>query len=468
MTRMRRSLDELASRGQPRGANHVLTDAMGAADATARPIERQARSWQAFAGAFGGILVVGVLLATLLPDGRPGPFGSGPHATSQDGVILLVAGSTSGGDDALIYGQLVVGQGGCLAVSWADAGTFPLVFPSGSQFVPGAQVPTVSVPGSGNVSIGQWVIGGGGYHSNLTALSNVPEIPAECAPPGTEVAIAWTIRPEPTSTTLWIDVTLPPTSPTPMTVPQGAALHWYDFLPGTIQMAWRSTDTGTEMCWRTVDDEQCVDDDFRAPEVVIIPHGRQVVVVTRPPLTGTLPERVILELSNGDTMDVAPLYQAPGLDLHRGLSRGLPDGVAVVSARTADWPELSCRRPPASALRVSGSAFELSVSPNRARAGGIIELFVGDGMGGLTGTATYWQCWDGSTWLTTHVSAKTSLDSSMDPQVWRIESDPVFGLAGIPVPDTLRIRVPDLPPGTYRIEDQVGATTGWVIVEIIE
>jgi hypothetical protein len=468
MTRLKRSLDGLASRGRPRGAMDVFAEASNGADTSASPIKAQDRPWTAFVAAFGGVLVLGVLAAILLPGSPFNPSSEGPTLISEDEVILLVGVPSDTGDGAMIYGQLIVGEGGCLAVTRAEAGTFLLVFPAGSVLVPGAATPTVSVPGSDNISVGQFVTGGGGYASATVNNPQIPEIPADCAAPGSEVAIAWTIRPEPTTTTVPQMATLPSTSPGPgPTVPQGAELSWYDFIPGSVQLAWRSTATGTELCWRTVVAEHCVDDDFRAPEVVVIPHGSQLVVISRRPLSGLMPDRAILELSNGDTMNAAPLYQGPGVDLVYAYSNPIPEGVTVVSARTADWPAPSCQTPPSSALNVSGSAFDMAVSTSPARAGQIIELSVARSrQDNITGIPTFWQCWDGSDWINTHVGTKMSRDSAWDPEVYRIESGPAFALPGIIVPDTFRIRVPDLPPGTYRIEDYVGTELGWVIVEI--
>lgn len=493
MSRLRGSLDGLASRGRPRGAGDVFAGATEA-DTTARPTETRVRPWLAFAAAFGGVLMLGLVMASLMSAGeRAGQVGS-PSATTPTGAACLAPPAEATGTEGVAF-NLSVSPSGVTAGSLANL--VLRVFEGDlAGYVTGLATAWQCWDGSGWVDMYMLVKGTAGYTPTVAAVGSATEgigfnLPLEASilipdvGPGIYRVLesvatddgmqdSWTFvevfDPEslPIATTVPDKATLPPTSPGPgPTVPQGAELSWYDFIPGSVQLAWRSTATGTELCWRTVDGEDCVDDDFRAPEVVVIPDGAQLVAISRRPLSGLMPDRVILELSNGDTMDAAPLYQGPGVELIYSFSSPPPEGVTVVSARTADWPAPSCQTAPSSNLDVSGSAFDMRVSSSPARAGQIIELFIGRGReDNITGIPTLWQCWDGTDWINTHVGTKVSRATSGDPEVYRVESSPRFAAIGIGVPDTFRIRVPDLPPGTYRIEDYVGSERGWVIVEI--
>lgn len=494
MTRLKNALDGLASRGRPRGATDVFAESTSGADATAGPVLAQRRPVAVFAGAFAGVLVVGVVVAVMMSGGeRVGQVGS-PSATTPTGSACLAPPAQATGTEGAAF-IMTVRPGGVTAGSSASLvlGAFEGDL---AGYVTGLATTWQCWDGSGWVDMYMLVKGIAGFTPAVAAVGSATEgigfdLPLEASilipdvGPGIyrvfeSVATddgmrdSWTFvevfdpGSPPIATTVPDKTTLPPTSPGPgPTVPQGAELPWYDFIPGSVQLAWRSTATGTELCWRTVDGEECVDDDFRAPEVLVIPDGSQVVAISRRPLSGLMPDRVILELSNGDTLDAAPLYQGPGVDLIYAFGNPIPDGVTAVSGRTADWPAPSCQTPPASALDMSGSTFDMRVSSSPTRAGQIIELFIGRGReDNITGVPTSWQCWDGSDWINTHVGTKVSRGTAEDPEVYRIESSPGWFAIGIGVPETFRIRVPDLPPGTYRIADYVGTELGWVIVEI--
>ncbi len=494
MTRLNRSLEDLASRGRPRGASDVFAGATFGLDGTAGPVEPRVRPLMAFAAAFGGVLMVGLVMAVVMSGGeRAGQVGS-PSATTPTGAPCLAppveATGTEGASFFVDVKPAEVTAGSLANLTLAVFEGDPAGFVSGldtawqcwdgSEWVDIFQLlkgtagyaPGVAEPGSGIDAIGLIL--------PLEASILIPDVGPgiyrvfESAAGDDGMRDSWTfvqvVDPETsvTTTTAPEMTTLPPGNATPVTVPQGADLIWYDFIPGTVQLAWRSTAGGTEMCWRTIAGEDCVDDDFRAPEVVIIAGpDHQPIVLTRPPFAGKAPERIALDLSDGTTIDAAPLYPGQGVALLWALADRLPQGVSVVGARTANWPAPSCQTPPSSALDVSDSAFEMWVSSGPAHGGQIIELFMAPSrQGNITGISTLWQCWDGSTWISTHVGSKVSRETSGDPQIYQIESNPAFPAVGVGLPDTFRIRVPDLPPGTYRIEDYVGTETGWVIVQI--
>lgn len=469
MSRLKRSFDELAARGEPRGALDVFAGANNDTTTISPEPTRQRRPIAAFAGGFAVVLVVGALVAALLPDDPTRiPSTGGPGIETRDDMILLVGGTADGWEDAMVYGQLIVGEGGCLALRSEAFGTnHPVVWPSGTRFA-APDRRSIDVPGTGVIDLGAIVIASGGYLTLPSDDPRLPSVPADCLASGSQVAVVApsSVRLEPTTTLYVESPALPPASSTPTpTVPQGAELQWFEFMPGSLHLAWRETADGAEMCWRTRAGEGCVDDDFRAPEAVVIPYrDTQVVVLTRPPLSGPAPEKVTLELANGQSEDV-PVNDWYEGELLSGLS-GRLEGEEVVSAVADNWPPVACVAPPTSQLDVSESDFEMRLTPSRVRPGEIVELFIGGQAGDLTGVPTFWQCWDGTEWINTHVGSKSGPANEHDPIVTRAEARMGWVALGLGVPETFRILVPDLPPGTYRLEDSAYPGTAWVIVTV--
>lgn len=139
--------------------------------------------------------------------------------------------------------------------------------------------------------------------------------------------------------------TLAPADSTPMTVPAEAPLSYYTYLPD-LHLAWRATADGasTEICWKTPEGEGCASDDFQAPNVVVIPNGPQVFILTRAEFIpdGTFaengmpngvfrdPTHVTIEFSDGSETE-ATLTTPDGIGITYARI-DLPDGATVKTA----------------------------------------------------------------------------------------------------------------------------------------
>ena len=88
----------------------------------------------------------------------------------------------------------------------------------------------------------------------------------------------------------------------------------------------------------------------------------------------------------------------------------------------------------------------------------------------LSGVDAAWQCWDGSTWVTTHIVyrgveglAGQTIPVNSEFQI-RVPS------IGLPLGVAYPIVIPDVDPGIYRIGDDVildaGPVSGFVVVEV--
>lgn len=134
---------------------------------------------------------------------------------------------------------------------------------------------------------------------------------------------------------------------------------------------------------------------------------------------------------------------------------------------------VGCAEPPEEQVETS-SAVEMTLEPNPVMSRQVAQLVVvGAGLSdeATIGVDARWQCWDGSDWVTTHIVYR----GFGDDQGETIPVNPDFQ---IQVPDIAlwldheyAIGVPQVEPGTYRIEDEVldrGETVeGSVIVEVI-
>jgi hypothetical protein len=133
---------------------------------------------------------------------------------------------------------------------------------------------------------------------------------------------------------------------------------------------------------------------------------------------------------------------------------------------------VSCEAPPESEV-TAPSELEMAVDPNPAEVGAGVTLTIstaGLPEDSLSGVDAGWQCWDGSEWVTTHVVYRGFGDRA--GQTIPVNSEfqirvPSIGLelgAGYP------IVIPEVNPGTYRIEDEVlvgdEQVSGFVIVEV--
>jgi hypothetical protein len=144
-----------------------------------------------------------------------------------------------------------------------------------------------------------------------------------------------------------------------------------------------------------------------------------------------------------------------------------PTTTAGPDATTPPAPE-SCQAPPLEALGLPPPIFDFFGPGGQLTRGQLAEIFVGpSATHDLVGNPVIWQCWNGSEWINTHAGAMATAEQpGPQPSVYRWESQPRWASIGMPVPDTFRIRVPDLPDGIYRIEVSVRPDSGWAIVVI--
>ena len=90
----------------------------------------------------------------------------------------IVAPASDGGRDAQIAGQLIIADGRCLAVRTGEGRVYLLAWPAGTKLLKGGQT-GVSVPGRGDIRIGDSFEAGGGYQSPPLG-TGFPDVPAEC------------------------------------------------------------------------------------------------------------------------------------------------------------------------------------------------------------------------------------------------------------------------------------------------
>lgn len=137
---------------------------------------------------------------------------------------------------------------------------------------------------------------------------------------------------------------------------------------------------------------------------------------------------------------------------------------------TASGP--SCEKPPATELE-QRSDIGLSVQPNPAGPRETVSLTVSsrglpdDALGGVDAR---WQCWDGSKWVSTHAVYRGFGDNPGQTIPLNSEFQIRVPSIGLDLDQGFPIVIPQVNPGTYRIEDEVivddEAITGHVIVEV--
>lgn len=140
---------------------------------------------------------------------------------------------------------------------------------------------------------------------------------------------------------------------------------------------------------------------------------------------------------------------------------------------TSTTTPVECEEPPEEQVEAS-SPVEMTLEPGPVMSRQVAQLVVVGA--GFSDEATIsvdalWQCWDGSDWVTTHIVYRGFGDNQG-------ETIPVNPDFQIQVPDIAlwldheyAIGVPQVEPGTYRIEDEAldagEAVSGFVIVEVI-
>lgn len=103
-----------------------------------------------------------------------------------DGPLLRSTGSSGGGSDAIVAGEVVLDDG-CLLLD----GRTPVVWPDGTTWQ--ADPAAVVLPGGEVVETGGMVHGSGGFHDRDQVASmitaEIADAAAECAGPDGEIAV---------------------------------------------------------------------------------------------------------------------------------------------------------------------------------------------------------------------------------------------------------------------------------------
>lgn len=145
-------------------------------------------------------------------------------------------------------------------------------------------------------------------------------------------------------------------------------------------------------------------------------------------------------------------------------------GVATTTA--APPPEIVCEEPPAEELE-KPSTIAMSVEPNPAPPRETVSLTVSsqglpdDALGGVDAR---WQCWNGSQWVTTHAVYRGFGNNPGQTLPLNSEFQIRVPSIGLDLDQGFPIVIPQVEPGSYRIEDEVivddESLTGYVIVEV--
>jgi hypothetical protein len=136
-------------------------------------------------------------------------------------------------------------------------------------------------------------------------------------------------------------------------------------------------------------------------------------------------------------------------------------------------PDVRCAAPPADEL-VTATELQLTIDPEQVSAGFEARLSVempSSNSDTAVGASVEWQCWDGAVWAGTHQLVRDWADGA--PQTIEVPPGATTTVPAVdlPVPNTYRVIVPEVPPGIYRIMDTAvsdGETiVGVVVVEVI-
>lgn len=136
-------------------------------------------------------------------------------------------------------------------------------------------------------------------------------------------------------------------------------------------------------------------------------------------------------------------------------------------------PGVPCQDPPPAELEVI-STVEMSVEPNPAAARETVLLTVssrGLPEDALAGVDARWQCWEDSDWVTTHAVYRGFGDNPGQTIPLNAEFQIRVPSIGLDLDSGFPIVIPQVEPGTYRIEDEVivkeESIAGHVIVEVV-
>ena len=127
---------------------------------------------------------------------------------------------------------------------------------------------------------------------------------------------------------------------------------------------------------------------------------------------------------------------------------------------TPDAGGVECLEPPQSELEAA-SSLTMALDPNPVEADAVATLSVSTDEPPYVytdGAGATWQCWDGTAWVATHQILRDGYGGGGDRPV-TLELTPgattTIPAIGLNVPNSYPILIPMVPPGTYRIIDQV-------------
>lgn len=137
-----------------------------------------------------------------------------------------------------------------------------------------------------------------------------------------------------------------------------------------------------------------------------------------------------------------------------------------------DWSISGCRSAPVDQLPPD-SPFPLTLTPNPVAAGDTGTLAIGvTKPDDLAGWGGLWECWTGTGWKATH-QIVNGHRSGIPGAVLEIEPGTIATMPaiGYRIPDTFTITIPDVPPGWYRLREEIGGrggmVVGYVAVEVV-
>jgi len=133
------------------------------------------------------------------------------------------------------------------------------------------------------VAIAAAVIAVCGAAGALTLATRGPSGQAPGTPGNTSASPTSVTVPAPPDSTAEVDPTLtvpddPFMVPSPITVGPGSPTAWYRLQPDLL-ITWKPVDNGTQLCWRSPIEEDCVDDLGHTDVLAIPTAGGQTIVI---------------------------------------------------------------------------------------------------------------------------------------------------------------------------------------------
>jgi len=152
--------------------------------------------------------------------------------------------------------------------------------------------------------------------------------------------------------------------------------------------------------------------------------------------------------------------------------------ITVACTTTADTSTTSvtasCQEPPREEVERE-SPLDVTVTPNPATPLEVVELAIlwsDPSDEAVIGVDAEWQCWDGSRWVTTHIVYRGFGDNAGQTIPLNAEFQIRVPSIGLALDEGYPMVIPQVAPGTYRIEDTAladGETIGgFGVVEVVQ